>query len=304
MISALLVASVLSANPGFGEFAGKDLTKLDAKGSARLKAISLGILPKEDVEPTDPMVAFIAPEPHWIKPYRSGSTRWLYLMVYPGYNSPEASYLRAYGLDKDWKLVQRYEFSTGYRMKFVTARLATQRWIPKPILSLRVSAASPSKEEQENASRPLALREVEQSYTFDELGASLIGLEGFGGVLFGNSYRNGPPDMGPFTSGRAAKEWTADLNSADPVRQLSALIWLSGEHLPSGEPRQSNVNMEAVVDSRAYERLRSDPAILLKVSSLSESPNAWVSRRAAFTLKMLNSLKSHEEPDPPAQARP
>ena len=62
----------------------------------------------------------------------------------------------------------------------------------------------------------------------------------------------------------------------DPVRQLAALVWLTGTHLSSTQPRQNNASQESVQASLTFEAVRDAPETSEALSELRNSKNRWV----------------------------
>jgi len=69
-----------------------------------------------------------------------------------------------------------------------------------------------------------------------------------------------------------------------PAEQLAALVWLSGYHLSSKEPRYKNVNQESVSDSRRFEAVRDSLQTRKAVARLTHSKNRWVREYALLAL--------------------
>ena len=78
------------------------------------------------------------------------------------------------------------------------------------------------------------------------------------------------------------------------------LIWLGGTHLNSRDWRKDGYSREAVRDSKAFEKLRSDQAVLARVEALRKSRNAWVRKQAEFTTSMLAKPLAHTGYPPPS----
>lgn len=300
LISFLLGPALTPQSSGFSEFVNRDLTQLKQADRLKLDSLCKRFLPMKERNGREMEFDFGGPSPRWIKPYPYGSIRWLFLWIAPLFSIPGVSYARAYSFDENWKLVRQYDFPTGYRLNFASERLEVDRWFPQPVLTIRVTSVGPFIVREGQPARPLFHPEtgIRQRYTFDETGAHLVRLEEGNGELMTPGYGNGISFMGPNTANRGLKAWTADLNSADPSRQLECLIWLSGRHLNSKDWRQNGYARETIKDSMTYEALRVDKAVLSRIKALEASRNPWLAKQAAHTLKSL-SQPLEEVTDPP-----
>jgi hypothetical protein len=283
-----LFAAVLAFGPkppvGLSDFVGRDLTKLSKSDSAlltkRFRAIT------KETGRSDP---WFEPEPRWIKHYRTGAIEWLFLKVYPGYNVPDMSFVRAYAYDANWKFIKRYEVPTGYRLRFTKEQLVENSWISPPILRITVSSVGPFVVKEGQKPKPLFHPEagIVQTYAFSEGGATLIRIEDGEGAMLANSYQWDVPAIGPDVSRRTVAAWRQELLAADPVRRLGFLVWISGTHLNSKQVREKNVSREPVAESLAYETLRADKTVRAAIEKLAQSANPWLKEQAAFALKRL-----------------
>lgn len=118
------------------------------------------------------------------------------------------------------------------------------------------------------------------------------------GDLFSNSYHGGfPSSGGPDMSSRSVRAWKEDLNSPDPARQLSAMMWLSAYHFNSKDWRKEGFARESVESTQCFETLRADPAVKARLRQLEKGQNKWAREQAAFTLKRLaEPLEPVEKP--------
>src|SRR5437763_11203903 len=91
-LALLIVSYLASGKHGLTDYVGRDLTKIKA-GDLFWKLSSAATKETEKSE------SWAVPEPRWIKAYPIGSIRWLYLQIYPGYDVPDVSFVRAYGFD-------------------------------------------------------------------------------------------------------------------------------------------------------------------------------------------------------------
>jgi hypothetical protein len=107
-------------------------------------------------------------------------------------------------------------------------------------------------------------------------GLVMVRLEDDEGRLVRNHFAWRAPSKGPPVPRRTQEEWIRSLRSADPVEQLATLVWLSGVHLPSSEPRAENVSQESVEDAKLFEEVRDAPATRDALRELTDSKNPWV----------------------------
>jgi hypothetical protein len=87
---------------------------------------------------------------------------------------------------------------------------------------------------------------------------------------------------------RTREEWIRSLRSKNPVEQLATLVWLSGTHLSSKEPRREDASEESVDDSKRFEAVRDAVETKKALRELSESENSWVQEYAKLTLRAIN----------------
>jgi hypothetical protein len=200
------------------------------------------------------------------------------------------SFARAYAFDSNWKFVKRYEFPTGYRLRFAKQKLSVDPWISQPILQITVSSVGPFIVTEGKDPKPLFHPEsgIVQTQAFSESGVTLIRMENGAGELITNSYEWEIPAIGPDVSRRTADEWRKELLSADPVRRLGFLVWMAGSHLNSKMVREEGVSREPAAESLAYEALRKDRAVITAIEDLAESRNPWLKRQAGFTLRQMD----------------
>jgi hypothetical protein len=235
---------------------------------------------------------FMDPEPRWVKPCRTGSVSWLYVMTYEGYLHPSASCLKAYALDGKWQTVTKFKFDTGWRVWLEGAKLSENRWFSQPILTVVGQAERPLVLDANGflpKNSPPADSIMHQSYIVTESGVRLVRLQTAGGKMIPNNYGYGNHTVGPPTFRRTLQQWTADLNSTSPLRQLGSMVWLAGRHLNSLEPRDGGIgSLEPLEDCKAFERMRLDPAIRSRLEELGKSKHPWVRRQAEYTLIRLS----------------
>lgn len=104
----------------------------------------------------------------------------------------------------------------------------------------------------------------------------MVRLEDDQGNLVSNHYAWSAPPKGPPVPRRSSSSWIDDLNSGDAVEQLCTLVWLTGYHLQSDEPRHEDHNQESVEDSQLYEQVRDSEETGVALHGLTKSHNPWI----------------------------
>lgn len=135
---------------------------------------------------------------------------------------------------------------------------------------------------------------ITEWFAFGADRAMLIRVTQGNGKLLPNSYRWESPDIGPDPSRHSRQFWSDELASQDSVQQLECMVWLSGVHLTSRDPREKGVSREPVSESQVYESLRGSGSIKRRLRELAHSGNRWVAEYAALTLTRLASPQEEE----------
>ena len=65
---------------------------------------------------------------------------------------------------------------------------------------------------------------------------------------------------------------------------MSVLVWLSGAHLSSAEPRDPNINQESIEDSTLLELVRGAKQTKQILNGLINSKNVWIREYAALAV--------------------
>ena len=269
---------------GLAEYVGKDLQSLD---EVELQAFRKKAEAVTQGDSTSSDNAFF--EPRWVKPLVGGDICWAYAEVYPGYEVPDMSGVRMYLFDKHWKRLVRQIFPTGYRFFLDDIDLDQDNPLKQDLLVVKVTCTGPFLV-QGNEKRPAFEQGTYQRQYYALLGRrfALVRLEDERGVLTRNNYCWESPPKGPPVPKRGRQEWIDRLNSPNIVVQLETLVWLSGMHLPSSEPRRKNVNQERAEDSERYEAVRHDSQTSQALQTLTRSPNPWVADYAKLSLQISN----------------
>lgn len=264
---------------GLEAYTGKDLRNLDAGAlrefGKRVEALT-GDGPEEKT--------WREFKPWWVEPFASGRAAWMLLEAYPGYDNPDVSAVRVQVFDKDWKRLIKQAFPTGYRFFLAEATVVRDSPLGRDLLAAKTTSTGPfvvSGSEK----RPAFEQGQYQRQYYAVLGDRmvLVRLEDDEGRLVRNHYAWSTPPKGPPVPRRTEEEWIRSLSSADPVEQLATLVWLSGTHLPSGEPRRENVDQESVEEARLFEAVRDAPPTRNALRKFMGSKNPWVREYAALT---------------------
>lgn len=270
-------------------FVDKDLTWMSESNQRELR-YALGHLS----EPKHPLMGM--QEPKWIKKYEAGPVAWIYAAVDPGDFIPSTSTVRIYALDGQWQEVNCFEFSTGHRLQTTQIALVNDPWFPAPLLKIHVESQGPYTIENgrwKPTSHPAS--GINEWYAFDEKRAYLVKLEDGNAHPFPNfcipSFTIGPDPVG-----RTVKDWTEDLNAADPNRVLAALVWLGSQHRNSAEARKINPDDESRRQWRVYNALRTDTKIRNRLNELTSSLNPWISIQAKSSQRSISEQRTNAPP--------
>ncbi len=300
--AAALLALVLLACPGEGRgisgleaYVGKDLRQLDAEAnSIRIYGYSPGPNGEEFIrrfraltgDKPDRKGAWGPFYPWWVDRFGSGKAEWMVLEAYPGYNVPDVSGVRVHIFDPSWKRVVKQTFPTGYRFFLREAKVSSDNPLRQDLLVTVTDSAGPFIAIEGEPKRPAFEQGMYQRQYYALVGdrLAMVRLEDDEGRIARNNYRWSAPSKGPPVTKRTALQWLHCLRSPMPAEQLAALVWLSGYHLSSKEPRYKNVNQESVSDSRRFEAVRDSLQTRKAVARLTHSKNRWVREYALLAL--------------------
>ena len=284
LLAILAIGSVVSQKPEIGlqKYVNRDLTTLSDQEHTVFERISQ----KCTKESGGRIHSFVWDQPAWIKSYRVGKLSWLYLKHQHHFMNPGTCTFKTFSFDSDWNCVSKSTFCSGWRRECNKFDLIEDSWFAQPILRINSSVGFGGQKNSQLGYHPNS--EIVQELAFDELGAHLIRLKTLEGEMVCNSYVSHTQGLGPqAVVGRSSKNWLADLSAADPVRQLSSMVWLAGNHLSSKDQFMRKYG-ESISDSKVYEALRSDPKVKERLTKLSNGANPWLKEQAKFTLKVLS----------------
>lgn len=215
--------------------------------------------------------------PWWLKKFKAGNARWMLLLVYPGYEVPDVSCAEAHVFDEDWNRIAKQRFPTGYRMFLQEAMIQRNEAMAQDTLVIQTTSAGPFISIG-GETKPLFERGnfQRQYYGFAAGQLEMVRMEDDGGKLVRNHYRWSAPMKGPPPPELGKAEWLAFLKNGSPVEQLSALVWLTGTHLPSSKEREAGYNQQSVEDSMRFESVRDDPETEAILARLKKHRNPWL----------------------------
>jgi hypothetical protein len=269
-------------------WAGKDLVQLDAKaGIISLSGPPAGpysVAFEQQLraltgDPPDPTDEFV---PWWVDRFTSGEAAWMVLDAYPGCDNPDTSAIRVYLFDRHWKRFFKLAFPTGYDRNLAKAQVRRSKLLHEELLVTTTYPNAGSIDSKGEWKAALGLRQY-YALVGDQL--VLVRLEDHEGRSVRNLYHTSAPNLGPPVSGQTSDQWIRSLRSNNPVEQLAALVWLTGMHLSSSEPRYSNVNQESVADALTFEAVRDAPETSEALSELRNSKNRWAREYARLGLR-------------------
>jgi len=264
----------VASEGGLAAYLDRDLRKL---GPAEQEKFSQALRELVKPEAKNPEEADFF-EAWFVKRFRSGKARWIFLEAYPGYEVPDVSAVRVHLFDEAWNEILVEAYPTGYRFFLAEARVEESGPLKQDLLVVRVTSSGPfrvlASGQKKSALEPGDFQEQHYAFTGDRM--ALVRLEDDQGQLIANSYCWETPMKGGAVPERTQDEWIEALASGLTVEQLAALVWLSGSHLDSSEPRQENVNQQAIEDSRLHEDVRDSDRTRTAIRKLRKHDAEWV----------------------------
>src|SRR5262245_41955169 len=100
-------------------YVGQDLRKLDKNATERFAKV-FEALTGDKLKQKEEWGSF---EPWWVREFRTGPARWMFLEAYPGYDVPDVSALQVHIFDEKWKRIVKQSFPTGYRFFLNEAKI-------------------------------------------------------------------------------------------------------------------------------------------------------------------------------------
>jgi hypothetical protein len=222
----------------------------------------------------------------WLSvPFKAGDAAWLLLQVYKGYEIPGVSYVVAHVFDRDGKRLVKEPFPAGYRMFIAETRVTRIPELSQDVLAIKTTSAGPFMTVNGKTAPAFEQGEYQVEYVcFVNGRLELVRMDDHERRLVRNSYRWSRPMKGPLPATLEAEQWIARLESPMPTEQLAALVWLTGAHLSSTEPRHANVNQQSLEDSKRFEAVATSPKTLELLKKLQSSSNPWVREYAILGL--------------------
>lgn len=209
--------------------------------------------------------------------YDADRVSWLLVEAYPGYDIPDVSGMKLHFFNESWAPTSSRSLPTGYRYFLNEVTVQQREQLDRPLIVAKATCAGPFITSP-GPKRP-AFEQGDfqfQYYALMQTNVFMVRLEDNHGVVARNHFRWSTPTTGPPISTRSKEEWIKWLGSTNVVQQLSALVWLTGEHLPSSEERKSDQNQESVADSKLFESVRDDPRTTQVMNRLKGEKNRWV----------------------------
>lgn len=227
------------------------------------------------------------------------------LIILPGQQAH-----RVYFFDKDANLLNREDFTTGWRMIVGTVELINREDKEFPII--KISAAG--------GGGFAYAQSMIQYYALLENSIVLIRLESKGITVLDlddrNSYGCQYSSIGPKMPARSIEEWTKSLNSKNKAEILRTLMWLAGKHesldklnqsqRDQDEQRKNNPDLEVqkttlekcpgIVDEiRLYEAVKNHPDVRKRVRELTGSTDQWIGEAARLAEKPIEKRKRNQK---------
>jgi hypothetical protein len=264
-------------------YVGENLRTLDPQRFKEFQELAEDVTGEKPEEPG--LGGF---EAWWVKSLVAGDVAWVFAEAYPGYEVPDVSAVRIYFFDKHWKSVAEQTFPTGYRFFLENVELSKDNPLSQDLLVARVTSSGPFRIEGNEKHPAFEQGDFQRQY-YGLLGGRfvLVRLEDNKRQLAQNHYRWRAPLKGPPVPKRSCEAWIRSLTSSDSVEQLASLVWFTGMHLPSTEPRRADHNEESLEDSKLFEAVRAAPETEKALKELHKSPNLWVQEYAELGLGVV-----------------
>jgi len=285
---AIFVAasSIAAAQPqGLSAYLDKDLRKLKGDQLAAFWKTFESLVPRGgEKEEKDRGI-----DPWFVKTFKSGNAAWILAEVYPGYDVPDVSYARVHLFDKNWNRFAVKSFPTGYRAFIRKASIITSRELGQDLLQFVLTSSGPFIVNQNGEEKPAFEQGHFQRQFYANLNGnlSLVRIEDETKETVVNSYQWKAPMKGGPVPRKTAEQWIKSLSAESSAEKLASLVWLSGSHKSSDEPRKENVNQQSIADSKLIEAVRSDPRTKAAVTRLANSEITWIKTYALLTLEIL-----------------
>jgi hypothetical protein len=217
---------------------------------------------------------------------RDPSSSLIFIEILVGFSQPGFCGLRVHSFDDKWKRVSVDEFNTGYRQRVREVRQVTVPQVKQELIAVKCTYRVPKLmvlvEGVDVTPPPAPKNDFQlQFYAMIARKLMLVRLEDAQGGLIRNNYETWTiPAIGEnFPAG--TDDVTLELlKSGTDVERLAILVWLTGTHSPSSEPRAEGRAQEPVEAAKRYERIRSDSRLPAIIKEFSESHNTWVKEYA------------------------
>ena len=266
----LSVGVIAAPDQGLAEYAGKDLRNLTKEDRENFRAKVGEIVKPEAGNPAEdaPFEAKI------VQPFRSGKAKWIYVEVYVGEDVPDNSGVRVHLFDEAWKQIHSKSYPTGEGVRVEEVRVERNAHLKQDLLVVLVKGALDSKEG--------FFQKQLHAFTGDRM--LLVRLENTQNQVIPNDYTRVMTRMAGSVPKRTKDEWIETLASGPTLEQMAALVWLSGSHLKSSEPRQEGRNQEAEEDSLLYEEVINSEATKTALQKLAKHDFEWIRECAELVL--------------------
>jgi hypothetical protein len=255
-----------ASDRGLADYVNKDLRNLTPAERETFSAKLSGIVPHPDAKNPDIADTF---QPLFVKPFGSGKAKWIFLEKYCGWDVPDLSAVRVYLFDETWNKIHHKSYPTGVHVYLAQARVEKSAQFEQDLLVVQVENPEPNEGDYQK-----------QHYAFTGDRMALVRLENKNNQLIPNNYTCSTPMMGGEVPKRTKTEWIETLTSGSTVEQMAALVWLSGSHLKSSEPRQENKNQEAMEDSVLYEEVFNSERTKTAIQKLTKHDSEWIKEYA------------------------
>jgi len=225
--------------------------------------------------------------PWRLESYAVGEVGWVLLEIYEGLDVPDMSAARVHAFDVNWNHLFARAFPTGYRHRVVGAQIQAESVCGVPLIRITVTSTGPFVIVPAGDPVPAFSTpgHIHQLYAVRHDRVVLMRLENHEHLAMGPSYAWSAPTMGPKIRSRTPDQLARSLESEDPIDVLETLLWLSGHHLTSSEPRRANINQESIEHSKLFELVHGRADVRDRLEMLKHSENPWIRDYAELSLR-------------------
>ncbi|MFN0206624.1 MAG: hypothetical protein ACKVS6_09990 [Planctomycetota bacterium] len=216
--------------------------------------------------------------PKLIVPFHCGAARFAIISTPTSITIPGYCTFHIAVFDQNWNLLSKEYIEGGYRMTSHGASVERNTIVNADLIIFRSGSAVLVSVEKEGErvfdTRPESVQI--QYIGFDKNKFHIVRLTNGEGKIRSRYLSSTVPGAGPPREKLTKDQWIERLQSLNIIERLDALVWLTGSHKPSSEPRYENVTKEPLEDALMFESVRDDPRTRAIIAKLRTDTNPWV----------------------------